>query len=667
MWITQPRKIFGQESVYLGMLPKSKFQMMSYPMFQLCISSISALIVRVSTGLPSPASLTLVCCACFVPDPDLLAVLSLGAAPEGNTSHKAKHLVLGDTQRDPSQVDSHTLGQIMQRAHLASTALARELQAQTPVFLSFGRTANLSGILTPRAFADCLSEVNRRTILDNSRLHQNKHLGCLYLDHTAEGCQQNPSVLYSYSHVRENSQAVPTRGGCFPKRGKQACRDQPSEEHSAELGTRRPGDAACGAGRAPCAGHASSNALLHQKGVGSCKHCRQHLPYSQRYPACPVPRGKWSLLQAARFPTEDAAVAGMRRRAGAQDSHADTRSPSTRAAGQSSSDFSSFDGHGAHFDMLERDSPSGQSHPPAPAPPWTTSLLIYIGEESKQIKCLRTALQRDGRSVASGLDTLSARKLYATVENGNSKNNLLDSTSKGLTGITCERIDTVGTNLVEICMLQYWGKWETKGKSYPGLLGDAVPDSPGLMQRHSAGTFRGPEGQPRGESRASGCGTAARKPGLSRLHQGFFSEYLRIFLGAVRTCISLPSLAKAERQSPWGMLPPAQPIAPQCPIPPSHTMLRHGTKCQPLRAYEGVKAQGFLASTAGLNFVASKRGQALLHCPNESRFLATVFVVILPHPLSPFLSNNTFSTQGNHRQRKQNCEQELPHAYCQLE
>lgn len=52
--------------------------------------------------------------------------------------------------------------------------------------------------------------------------------------------------------------------------------------------------------------------------------------------------------------------------------------------------------------QLERDSPSGQSHPPAPVPPWTTSLLIYIGEESKQIKCLRTALQRDGRSVASG-------------------------------------------------------------------------------------------------------------------------------------------------------------------------------------------------------------------------------------------------------------------------
>lgn len=50
--------------------------------------------------------------------------------------------MLGDTQRDPSQVDSHTLGQIMQRAHLASTALARELQAQTPVFLSFGRTAS---------------------------------------------------------------------------------------------------------------------------------------------------------------------------------------------------------------------------------------------------------------------------------------------------------------------------------------------------------------------------------------------------------------------------------------------------------------------------------------------------------------------------------------------
>lgn len=71
-----------------------------------------------------------------------------------------------------------------------------------------------------------------------------------------------------------------------------------------------------------------------------------------------------------------------------------------------------------------------------------------------------------------GLDTLSARKLYATVENVNSKNNLLDSTSKGLTGITCERIDTVGTNLVEICMLLYWGKWETKGKSYPGMLSE---------------------------------------------------------------------------------------------------------------------------------------------------------------------------------------------------
>lgn len=33
-----------------------------------------------------------------------------------------------------------------------------------------------------------------------------------------------------------------------------------------------------------------------------------------------------------------------------------------------------------------------------------------------------------------------------------------------------------------------------------------------------------------------------------------------------------------QTASPWGMLPPAQPIAPQCPIPPSHTMLRHGTK-----------------------------------------------------------------------------------------
>lgn len=99
----------------------------------------------------------------------------------------------------------------------------------------------------------------------------------------------------------------------------------------------------------------------------------------------------------------------------------------------------------------------------------------------------------------------------------------------------------------------------------------------------------------------------------------------------------------------------------------SHVLLQ----CQPLSAYKGVKAQIFLVSTARLNFVASKRRQALLHCPSESRFLATVFVVILPHPLSPFLSNNTsskttFSTQGNHRQRKQKCEQELPHAYCQL-
>lgn len=34
------------------------------------------------------------------------------------------------------------------------------------------------------------------------------------------------------------------------------------------------------------------------------------------------------------------------------------------------------------------------------------------------------------------MDILSAGKLYATMENGNSKNNLLDSTFKGLTGIT---------------------------------------------------------------------------------------------------------------------------------------------------------------------------------------------------------------------------------------
>lgn len=43
MWITQPLKIFGQGSVHLGMLPKFQFQMLSYPMFQLCISSKSGM------------------------------------------------------------------------------------------------------------------------------------------------------------------------------------------------------------------------------------------------------------------------------------------------------------------------------------------------------------------------------------------------------------------------------------------------------------------------------------------------------------------------------------------------------------------------------------------------------------------------------------------------
>lgn len=50
------------------------------------------------------------------------------------------------------------------------------------------------------------------------------------------------------------------------------------------------------------------------------------------------------------------------------------------------------------------------------------------------------------------MDILSARKLYATLQNGNRKNSLLNSAFKRLAGITLERINAGGTYLAEICM-----------------------------------------------------------------------------------------------------------------------------------------------------------------------------------------------------------------------
>lgn len=68
------------------------------------------------------------------------------------------------------------------------------------------------------------------------------------------------------------------------------------------------------------------------------------------------------------------------------------------------------------------------------------------------------------------MNILSGRKLCATIENGNSKNNLLDSAFKETTGIRLERINAVGTYLAEICMLPF-GKVENKGKkSYADVL-----------------------------------------------------------------------------------------------------------------------------------------------------------------------------------------------------
>ena len=67
---------------------------------------------------------------------------------------------------------------------------------------------------------------------------------------------------------------------------------------------------------------------------------------------------------------------------------------------------------------------------------------------------------------------LTVRKLYATTENGNSKNNLLDFTFKGPTGITLERINAVGTYLAEICMFPLWKTGKQREKSYPDMLSE---------------------------------------------------------------------------------------------------------------------------------------------------------------------------------------------------
>lgn len=70
------------------------------------------------------------------------------------------------------------------------------------------------------------------------------------------------------------------------------------------------------------------------------------------------------------------------------------------------------------------------------------------------------------------MDILSARKLYATIENGNSKNNLLDSPFKRLNGITLERINAVGTYLAEICMFLLWERGKQREKSYLDMLSE---------------------------------------------------------------------------------------------------------------------------------------------------------------------------------------------------
>lgn len=68
------------------------------------------------------------------------------------------------------------------------------------------------------------------------------------------------------------------------------------------------------------------------------------------------------------------------------------------------------------------------------------------------------------------MNILSGRKLCATIENGNSKNNLLDSAFRETTGITLERINAVGTYLAEICMLPLWESGKQREKSYPDVL-----------------------------------------------------------------------------------------------------------------------------------------------------------------------------------------------------
>jgi len=67
------------------------------------------------------------------------------------------------------------------------------------------------------------------------------------------------------------------------------------------------------------------------------------------------------------------------------------------------------------------------------------------------------------------MDTLSARKPYATTENGNSKNNLLDSTFERPTGITLERINAVRSSLAEICTSALWESGKQREKSYPDM------------------------------------------------------------------------------------------------------------------------------------------------------------------------------------------------------
>lgn len=70
------------------------------------------------------------------------------------------------------------------------------------------------------------------------------------------------------------------------------------------------------------------------------------------------------------------------------------------------------------------------------------------------------------------MDILSGRNLYATIEDGNSKNNLLDFTFKGWNGSPSERINAVGTYLAEICVFPLWASGKQREKSYPGMLSE---------------------------------------------------------------------------------------------------------------------------------------------------------------------------------------------------